>query len=82
MPESVGYGGVLLDPDRDIADWDGWLKRLWLDDVFHGQCGRYAFLHSRREAIRPEFLTDEFVGVLDGVVDKPIARKKTLATAI
>jgi glycosyltransferase involved in cell wall biosynthesis len=29
LPESVGPGGILVDPDADISDWEKALSRLW-----------------------------------------------------
>ncbi|WP_434150775.1 glycosyltransferase [Methylocaldum gracile subsp. desertum] len=61
LPESVGDGGILLDPEGNFEKWDESLKKLWFDDHFYQcYCDR-ALEYSRREAIQPDYLISEFL---------------------
>jgi glycosyltransferase involved in cell wall biosynthesis len=51
LPESVGPGGILLDPDGDIEDWVDAVRSLWLDDVRYNELSAAALAHSRRDEI-------------------------------
>lgn len=51
LPESVGAGGWLLDPDGDAAIWRQALRRLWADSDLYGQVSAAATAN----ALRPDF---------------------------
>jgi glycosyltransferase involved in cell wall biosynthesis len=48
LPESVGSGGILLDPDRPIADWVAVVRKLWLDDRYYGELSAAALAYAAR----------------------------------
>src|SRR5271157_307312 len=55
LPEAVGPGGMLLDPDQPIADWAAAVRKLWRDQrhyaelsaagVAHAECREMSFAY-------------------------------------
>ena len=64
LPESVGPGGILVDPDAPISDWEDALERLWDDVDQYDQMVERALEYSRRPAIQPENLVARLIEVL------------------
>ena len=64
LPESVGTGGILVDPEAPISDWEDALGRLWDDEDEYDQMVERALEYSRRPAIQPENLISRFIEVL------------------
>ncbi len=54
LPEAVGPGGVLVDPDGPIESWIGAVMRLWSDEAYYREKSQAALVYSRRPDIRPE----------------------------
>jgi glycosyltransferase involved in cell wall biosynthesis len=50
LPESVGPGGILLDPEGPIEAWIDAVRKLWNDPSYYGELSAAA----RRHAERPE----------------------------
>jgi glycosyltransferase involved in cell wall biosynthesis len=48
LPESVGSGGILLDPDGPISDWAVAVRRLWLDDRYYAELSAAALAYAER----------------------------------
>ncbi len=51
LPETVGPGGVILDPDGPIEAWVSEIKRLWHDEDYYAQMSRAALSYAARPAI-------------------------------
>jgi glycosyltransferase involved in cell wall biosynthesis len=51
LPESVGPGGALLDPDAGLDRWTEALARMWDDEAEYARLAKLAEQHARR----PEF---------------------------
>src|SRR5690606_34489714 len=64
LPESVGQGGVLLDPHEPLETWSEELRKRSTDDDHYNILATRARDHSRREDIQPEFLLEKFVQAL------------------
>jgi glycosyltransferase involved in cell wall biosynthesis len=60
LNESVGKGGVLVDPEGPIDAWASVLERLQTDEVYYKGLVDAAFRHSKRPEIQPEYLTEIF----------------------
>lgn len=60
LDESVGTGGVLLDPEGPINAWTSVLERLQTDEVYYDELVAAAVRHSKRPEIQPEYLTEIF----------------------
>jgi len=48
LPESVGPGGVLLDPDGPIEAWVLAVRKLWRDEPYYLELSDAALAHSQR----------------------------------
>lgn len=60
LPESVGEGGILVDPEAPLEAWEEALARLWDDPGAYEQLSEAALEHSRRPAIQPRRLAARF----------------------
>lgn len=60
LPESVGMGGILVDPEAPLEAWEAALARMWDDPESYEQLAEAALEHSRRPAIQPRRLAARF----------------------
>lgn len=60
LPESVGPGGLLVDPGAPIDEWAGALSRLWDDPETYARLSAAAVEHARRPDIQPAALVGTF----------------------
>jgi len=80
LPESVGPGGVLLDPDGPIEHWVAGLRRLWFDEAFYKDLSTKALTHSRRPQIDPDAQIDLLLDVARAAIqDETVAKRASLA---
>lgn len=64
LPESVGPGGILVDPDGPISNWEEGLARLWDDTGEYRRMVERAEEYSRRPEIQPDNLIARFIRIL------------------
>lgn len=67
LPESVGDGGILLDPDADIDVWQRALNSLWRDDGLYNRYSQAAAAYASRQGIQPHYLATELIGFLHSI---------------
>jgi glycosyltransferase involved in cell wall biosynthesis len=60
LNESVGIGGILVDPAGPVNAWTSALERLQTDEVYYNKLVDAAFRHSKRAEIQPEYLAEIF----------------------
>jgi len=65
LPETVGRGGILLDPHADIAAWTQALSRIWDEEAEYAALSAAAREHSERLAIQPDAVLDRLLELLD-----------------
>jgi glycosyltransferase involved in cell wall biosynthesis len=53
LRESVGPGGILLDPDGPLGPWVDAVRSLWCDGARYAELSSAALAYSRRPAIAP-----------------------------
>lgn len=63
LPEAVGPGGVLLDPDGPIEAWAAAIRQLWTDEVYYRKLSAAARAHSNRPALNPDVQIDALLDV-------------------
>ena len=61
LPESVGPGGVLVDPGSDLSVWEEALAMLWDDRTAYERFSRAAYAHAERPEIDPGQVLSRFV---------------------
>ena len=66
LPEAVGPGGVLIDADAPLAEWETALATLWDDPAAHRRLAAAALAHAARPEIQPEALLDRFIAAIEG----------------
>ena len=74
LPEAVGPGGMLIDPDAPAQAWREALERLWHDGPFYDRLAAAALEHSQRAEIDPERQLD----ALEALARRAIARRSAL----
>jgi glycosyltransferase involved in cell wall biosynthesis len=67
--ESVGPGGVLLDPDGPIDPWIEAVQRLWSVDGYHQSLSAAALAHAAREELAPHHIVDQLLSVVRSSVE-------------
>ncbi len=70
LPESVGGGGVLVDPGAPLDGWIRALAEVWDDESRYEELSARAMEHSRRDELDPGTVTRRF----EALVDEAIAR--------
>lgn len=66
LPEAVGPGGILVDPDGPPEAWVEALERVWDDRATYERLSRAALEHARRPGFQPEALVSRFRELLTG----------------
>lgn len=65
LPESVGDGGILVDPTADLKQWENGLARLWDDSAEYNRLAEFAKRHARRADFQPRVLATRFLAEVD-----------------
>lgn len=71
LPEAVGSGGILLDPEGDINDWINAVRKLWSDDAYYKQISDAALAYSNRPELNIEYQLDMWEKVLTKEISRP-----------
>ena len=71
LPESIGPGGVLVNPDAPIDLWKSALRRIWDDEVYYAHLSAAAFAYSKRPEIDPDRHIDHFLEVMQAALGRP-----------
>ena len=64
LPEAVGPGGVLVEPDAEPVAWEKALSRIWDDPREHEALSRAAREWAARPEIQPDSLLPRFLAAL------------------
>jgi glycosyltransferase involved in cell wall biosynthesis len=64
LPESVGLGGVLIDPAADLDRWASALAAIWDDDLEYQRLADLARRHAGRPEFQPEAIIDQLIPIL------------------
>jgi glycosyltransferase involved in cell wall biosynthesis len=74
LPEAVGAGGVLLDPNQPISDWIAAVLKLWRDDGYYGALSAAARAHATMPELSFDYQIDAFEHAMRGAVSPDRAR--------
>lgn len=77
LPESVGPGGLIIEPTEPLDAWVSAIRRLWSDEAFYAEKSRAADHHSRRAELDR---SHQITKLLD-VVGEAVRRRRSLARA-
>ncbi len=58
LPEAVGAGGVLLDPEQPIGQWAAAIRKLWEDERHYDELSAAALAHAGRREISSAYQID------------------------
>ncbi len=67
LPEAVGAGGLLLDPDASIGKWIAAVKRLWSDPAYYTALSDAALAHANGPSLNIHALSDQWDRVIQQV---------------
>lgn len=70
LPESVGPGGILVNPDSHVSEWVNALSSLWNDTAEYERLSRAALEYSLRPEIQPSFLASKFLSLISDHLDR------------
>ncbi len=65
LPDTVGPGGVLVEPDASATVWVDAVRSLWDRPDAYAGCSEAARLFSQREEIDPEHVVQRFLRLLE-----------------
>ena len=71
LPEAVGQGGILLDPDGPVGDWVTAVRKLWLDNQYHAELSAAALANAERSENSLSQKLDDWEQVLWDVSGAP-----------
>lgn len=69
LPESVGPGGILVDAESGITDWEQALARMWDDDMAYERLAALALQHARRPEFEPRALVARLLAMITELVE-------------
>jgi glycosyltransferase involved in cell wall biosynthesis len=68
LAESVGTGGLLIDPAAGPEQWESALARLWDDPAEYARLAEHARQHALRPDFQPQAIASRLLAVLSDVV--------------
>lgn len=83
LPESVGPGGILLDPDGPLEPWIQAVRRLWSDDAHYAELSKAALAYAKRDAIDPDHQIGLLLTVAKTAIQQrlPVSERERLTLA-
>jgi glycosyltransferase involved in cell wall biosynthesis len=67
LPEAIGPGGLLIDPDGPIEAWAEAVRRLWADNRLYAALSAAAGEHARRLEMTPAYQIDAYEQIFRSV---------------
>jgi len=67
LPESVGFGGVVLEPENNFLEWNEQLLNLYFDNAIYEEYSKKAIEHAQREQIQPKRLLNKLISFIRAV---------------
>lgn len=64
LPEAIGPGGILVDPDAAIEVWVSAVKNLWHDKEFYDEKSSAALSYSKRPEMDREYQISKLIDIL------------------
>lgn len=70
LPESVGPGGILVNPEAELSEWADALSRLWDDRDEYETFSQAALEYSKRPLIQPSHLISRLLNFISAHISK------------
>jgi glycosyltransferase involved in cell wall biosynthesis len=67
LPESVGPGGILVDPAAGLDHWERALAQMWDDQAEYERLAELAAQHARRPEFQPAAIIEQLLTVICGL---------------
>jgi glycosyltransferase involved in cell wall biosynthesis len=64
LPETVGSGGVVVDPEASIDVWVNALRQLWDDESLYNQYVNAAYAHSKSANVQADMIARQLVDII------------------
>lgn len=71
LPEAIGPGGLVLDPDAPAADWAEAVRSVWTDPGRHAALSAAALAHAARPEMDPDRQVAAFLAVVEAAAAAP-----------
>lgn len=68
LPEAIGPGGILVEPDAPAADWAAHVRRLWGDARLYKSLSIQAGEYAHREQLDPEWAFARILSTLQAAM--------------
>jgi glycosyltransferase involved in cell wall biosynthesis len=75
LPESVGQGGILIDPDSPIEVWVDAVQKLWGDDAYYAELSAAALSHAQRPAMNISYQIDAYERTMLSAISGDLSRR-------
>jgi glycosyltransferase involved in cell wall biosynthesis len=76
LPEAVGSGGILLDPDGPIGDWVSAVERLWHDEAYYTMLSAAARSYAERPSLNMAHQVDMWECALAEAIERRGSRHR------
>jgi len=70
LPEAVGPGGILLDPEQPIADWAAAVRKLWQDGRLYEELSAAALAYAERREMSFAYQLEAWEGAMVAASDQ------------
>ena len=75
LPEAVGPGGLLINPEAPVSEWVQSVRRLWTDQAYWKELSQAALHYSRRDVLDPDHQIREITEVLSACLGQSATRE-------
>ena len=79
LPELVGPGGVLLDPDGPVEQWVEAVRRLWTDEAYYKEKSAAALAYAKRPEIDRVLQIEKLLDVAREAIEKNRGADRSVA---
>jgi hypothetical protein len=77
LPEAVGAGGILLDPEQPIVEWAAAIRKLWKDERHYNELSTAALAHAARREISSAYQIDAWEKAMMSACTESAAAQET-----
>ena len=81
LPEAVGAGGILLDPDRPAVEWAAAVRSLWQDQKHYDDLSAAALAHSERPETNATYQIESWERALRDAIERSCRQGARRASA-